>query len=646
MEVDRIDISMEEEVVESAVATAASSSKRGAGPQLRCPICSSVMSEAELDAHLDRCGVAAGSQLRSSAGSSSSSQPAARHSGHAEEPVVTVLCDGCRSSRQPASAMLDCTDGHLLCAACIAAAAPDAAGCLLSGCKGRLTDFSRLRRAVSRGDQAALLQQWRPGSEAVQAVMAAPRPCIGCGSASRRASATPRLLDAERLQGLVADCLQLKTHEGCTVDVLSQCKHKGCGVSVCVLCNARSTAGIDSEEHVLAVLQLLLTLLQQAATKEPTERRGRRAARGRSHAGSGAEATAEAGTGSRKRRGVGYGGAVNAKAPNINGKRERLRQHQDASDQRVTACLQLLYQLLHGNQHLLLRQAATARTLSVLLHGGLIPVLLLFLRNDSILDLSERYSMYWQLLRLVQLLARPDLALSCLLVLNPDEDSACSVERLLSGLGQQGHFFVSSQSRDQIGEEETLALSLCADINTTAADVRNAVQHLLLPLQAEQEEKKGEEGKDEAEQLHSALQSLKFGTAALASEPSYALRSFLQAGGSKGRECISRIRKEWATLASGSSIPDDIYVRIDESRMDVLRFLVVGGAGTPYHNGAFLFDVFIPDSYPQAPPKLQFITTGQGSWRAGPNLYNTGQAGSSLTQANRWPEAAAGAAGS
>jgi hypothetical protein len=134
------------------------------------------------------------------------------------------------------------------------------------------------------------------------------------------------------------------------------------------------------------------------------------------------------------------------------------------------------------------------------------------------------------------------------------------------------------------------------------------VQHRLLPLHSVQEEKKGE-AKDEAEEMRATLQSLKFGTAALASEPSYALRSHLQSGGSgsKGRECISRSRKEWATLCSGSVIPDDVCIRID------------------YFNGAFLFDVFIPDSYPQTPPKVHFLTTGSGSWRAGPNLYNPGQ---------------------
>ncbi|KAI3702855.1 hypothetical protein L6452_28608 [Arctium lappa] len=49
---------------------------------------------------------------------------------------------------------------------------------------------------------------------------------------------------------------------------------------------------------------------------------------------------------------------------------------------------------------------------------------------------------------------------------------------------------------------------------------------------------------------------------------------------------------------------DMIYVRVYESRMDLLRAVIKGAEGTPYHDGLFFFDVFLPSNYPHVPPGL------------------------------------------
>jgi len=36
--------------------------------------------------------------------------------------------------------------------------------------------------------------------------------------------------------------------------------------------------------------------------------------------------------------------------------------------------------------------------------------------------------------------------------------------------------------------------------------------------------------------------------------------------------------------------------------MDLLRAVIVGPAGTPYHDGLFFFDVQFPYEYPDIPP--------------------------------------------
>lgn len=52
---------------------------------------------------------------------------------------------------------------------------------------------------------------------------------------------------------------------------------------------------------------------------------------------------------------------------------------------------------------------------------------------------------------------------------------------------------------------------------------------------------------------------------------------------------------------------DTICVRVYESRMDLLRAVIVGAAGTPYHDGLFFFDVYFPSNYPNVPPVSFFI---------------------------------------
>ena len=80
------------------------------------------------------------------------------------------------------------------------------------------------------------------------------------------------------------------------------------------------------------------------------------------------------------------------------------------------------------------------------------------------------------------------------------------------------------------------------------------------------------------------------------------------------------IQKEWKILCA--SLPDNIFVRVFESRMDLLRALIVGPPGTPYHDGVFLFDFCLGSNYPQEPPSASYHSFGI---RVNPNLYESGK---------------------
>ncbi|XP_020269119.1 putative ubiquitin-conjugating enzyme E2 38 [Asparagus officinalis] len=66
--------------------------------------------------------------------------------------------------------------------------------------------------------------------------------------------------------------------------------------------------------------------------------------------------------------------------------------------------------------------------------------------------------------------------------------------------------------------------------------------------------------------------------------------------------------------------------------MDLLRAVMVGPHGTPYHDGLFFFDLQFPGDYPHIPPRAHYHS---GGLRLNPNLYACGRVCLSLL--GTWP---------
>ncbi|XP_039121824.1 putative ubiquitin-conjugating enzyme E2 38 [Dioscorea cayenensis subsp. rotundata] len=96
------------------------------------------------------------------------------------------------------------------------------------------------------------------------------------------------------------------------------------------------------------------------------------------------------------------------------------------------------------------------------------------------------------------------------------------------------------------------------------------------------------------------------------------------------KEWVTRIQNEWKLLEK--DLPETIYVRVYEERMDLLRAVMVGPSGTPYHDGLFFFDICFPPNYPHSPPQAHYHS---GGLRINPNLYSNGKVCLSLL--NTWP---------
>ncbi|KAK3137099.1 hypothetical protein QOZ80_5BG0447940 [Eleusine coracana subsp. coracana] len=86
-----------------------------------------------------------------------------------------------------------------------------------------------------------------------------------------------------------------------------------------------------------------------------------------------------------------------------------------------------------------------------------------------------------------------------------------------------------------------------------------------------------------------------------------------------GKTWTKGVQREWKILEN--DLPDTIYVRVFEDRMDLLRAVMVGACGTPYQDGLFFFDLQLPPSYPAAPPLVNYHSFGL---RLNPNLYPSG----------------------
>ncbi|EME83255.1 uncharacterized protein MYCFIDRAFT_84921 [Pseudocercospora fijiensis CIRAD86] len=92
---------------------------------------------------------------------------------------------------------------------------------------------------------------------------------------------------------------------------------------------------------------------------------------------------------------------------------------------------------------------------------------------------------------------------------------------------------------------------------------------------------------------------------------------------------MKRTQKEHRILQS--SLPERVYVRSYESRLDLLRVLIIGPTETPYANVPFVMDFYLPPTFPTDPPQAFFhswpaqASIGGTIGRVNPNLYEDGK---------------------
>ena len=98
---------------------------------------------------------------------------------------------------------------------------------------------------------------------------------------------------------------------------------------------------------------------------------------------------------------------------------------------------------------------------------------------------------------------------------------------------------------------------------------------------------------------------------------------YLQQTSTSSSVFMRRIAKEHKILRN--SLPPNIFVRTWESRLDLIRVLIIGPSDTPYEYAPFVIDFHLGSSYPQAPPEAFFHSWTNGNGPVNPNLYEDGK---------------------
>ncbi|EJD51869.1 hypothetical protein AURDEDRAFT_181457 [Auricularia subglabra TFB-10046 SS5] len=307
-------------------------------------------------------------------------------------------------------------------------------------------------------------------------------------------------------------------------------------------------------------------------------------------------------------------------------------------------------------------------SLPALLALSCLPELLTdLLRNDSVTDWIARAPVYEAMLGLLRRLCDCELTLSFLTGRLCAKKESCGIQNWAWGEGeiswqteadgktiardpplyayftklvkQADAFLAGAQtlmdSDDDAGIESAIkATSLCGDIAAARDDIERALQTLGHSLEDTEPASFKGKGKGKAKATEAEVmereyakfcESLAFEHVSFIDGPKYNYQPSLKQTGGSTRNPKDRLHMLQELAVMATSLPPGIWVRVDDVRNDAIKIMIAGPEGTPYESGLFEFDCFMPLRYPHEPPQMHLRTTGNGTVRFNPNLYNNGK---------------------
>lgn len=277
---------------------------------------------------------------------------------------------------------------------------------------------------------------------------------------------------------------------------------------------------------------------------------------------------------------------------------------------------------------LLTSQKLDSEHINLLARSCLNPLLGVYLRN-TFMQISERQQLYLSILKTVEVLATDQRLCSLLFRSEPRQ---ADLMPILLGLKQQIELFLKSPLKG--GDKETVELIASAqEFDRILATVAlQGKTFLKAKMKAEKEANEGkstkplsQKEKDDIERKSylGRMRALAIDFVDLQNSPTKHI--FLKESKSSPptAKLCARLTKEIGSMMSG--LPPGIFVRVDQTKMNLMRICMTGPEGSPYQNGMFFFDVYFPYNYPAVPPKMKIITTGRATFRFNANLYTNGK---------------------
>eukprot|EP01060_Flectonema_neradi_P010399 TRINITY_DN1748_c0_g1_i2.p1 TRINITY_DN1748_c0_g1~~TRINITY_DN1748_c0_g1_i2.p1 ORF type:complete len:462 (+),score=60.44 TRINITY_DN1748_c0_g1_i2:45-1430(+) len=251
--------------------------------------------------------------------------------------------------------------------------------------------------------------------------------------------------------------------------------------------------------------------------------------------------------------------------------------------------------------------------------SGFVESLSEILRNDSLTDISCRSELYHRVFELVKTCSSSnDFAeLFC----TSSEDNGTPIASLLATMNEQANVFLhSKQQVEENADDSEMIISI--DISMS---IRDSIESISESNHQMKQKIENIEEKYIARLTPHRLRMVSMwdvDTQRYNHAYNKELRSSKKAVGSAAARM-----KEFSTLTTALPVSwgSGIFIRVDEGRNDCLKALIIGPEGTPYQNGCFMFDIFLPSQYPQVPPKVTLTTTSGGKIRFNPNLYASGK---------------------
>lgn len=264
----------------------------------------------------------------------------------------------------------------------------------------------------------------------------------------------------------------------------------------------------------------------------------------------------------------------------------------------------------------------------ILEESCLIPVLENYFRNDSLLDMGRHATLYIALLGVVRAIAKIE---NLLPLLDSLPSQAKSVYLLLTDLDSQARVFIRRLTNPAESGTEVTALAesvvkahevVKTGLERMVADIQN----LTNSMRSSAYDTKALDPADLEKNYMRYMKKLQFDIVNIDIKTHHYFNTMTK-GGAVSKEKVLRLAQEQGSIST--SLPLDfsssVFVRIDEQHMDIMKVLITGPDDTPYSGGGFLFDIYFPPTYPNGPPQVNLQTTGNGSVRFNPNLYNCGK---------------------